>query len=289
MAESNAHKFGQLIGNFLEASIVGTLEKISKTHDLYLDKKGPRPARHGLKLSWTDLNDNKHDLDFVLESKGTAKTLGNPVGFIEIAWRRYTKHSRNKAQEIQGALQPLKQKYLLHTPLLGVVLAGKWTEGALKQLRSLGFKILLFDYDKLVQTFNSLNIDISFTETTSEAVLKRKLANLEKVLKSDKTMNQLIKQINSDFKVEIETFSNELNRHFSKKIQRITIRTFFSNEIIVTSVQDAINSIKFIEKTDTEGLEFTHFELEIIYSNQTKINATFLEKEEINDFLNSIS
>ena len=44
---------------------------------------------------------NVHDLDYVFEQGGTEATIGQPKAFIEIAWRRYTKHSRNKAQEIQ--------------------------------------------------------------------------------------------------------------------------------------------------------------------------------------------
>ncbi len=46
-------------------------------------------------------------MDFVLERDGSDTRTGTPIAFIETAWRRYTKHSRNKAQEIQGAILPL--------------------------------------------------------------------------------------------------------------------------------------------------------------------------------------
>ena len=107
MAISPGHKFGQLIGEVLEQAIEPILCEFAKKQGLYLDKKGPRPARVGQKVCWTDLNGNKHDLDFVIEREGSRDRVGVPVAFIEAAWRRYTKHSRNKAQEIQGAILPL--------------------------------------------------------------------------------------------------------------------------------------------------------------------------------------
>ena len=98
MAESLSHKFGQIIGDLLELAIQPHLEKFARKNKLFLDKKGERKARTGRKVSWTDSKDNKHDLDFVLERNGTVNKTGVPVAFIECAWRRYTKHSRNKAQ-----------------------------------------------------------------------------------------------------------------------------------------------------------------------------------------------
>jgi hypothetical protein len=118
MAESLAHKFGQIIGDLLELALVPQLEKFAKKHKLYLDKKGARKGRKGKKVAWTDANNNKHDLDFVLERGGTDNQVGIPVAFIESAWRRYTKHSRNKAQEIQSAILPLAGKYQSSAPFV---------------------------------------------------------------------------------------------------------------------------------------------------------------------------
>lgn len=106
MAESPAHRFGQIVGEVLEAGVTPLLTAFAEKHGLYLDRQGERPCRPGKRCSWLDLNNNKHDLDFVLERGGSADKLGVPAAFIETAWRRYTKHSRNKAQEIQGAIIP---------------------------------------------------------------------------------------------------------------------------------------------------------------------------------------
>lgn len=118
MAVSFSHKFGQIIGELLEVAIKPFLDNFAQQHRLFLDVKGNRLVRgKGKKLSWFDLDGNKHDLDFVLERNGNESVQGIPVAFIEAAWRRYTKHSRNKAQEIQGAILPLAQKYQYAHPL----------------------------------------------------------------------------------------------------------------------------------------------------------------------------
>ncbi len=100
-------------------------EFCGKRQGLYLDFFGERPGvRTGKKLKWEDEDKNSHELDFVIEKDGSRTEQGQPVAFIEVAWRRYTKHSRNKAQEIQGAVLPLAAKYRWDKPFLGVVLAG---------------------------------------------------------------------------------------------------------------------------------------------------------------------
>ncbi len=90
MARSPAHRFGQIIGEILEAGILPILNKFALQHGLFVDKHGGRPCRAGKKCSWVDLNGSTHDLDFVLERGGTPGKFGVPIAFIETAWRRYT-------------------------------------------------------------------------------------------------------------------------------------------------------------------------------------------------------
>jgi hypothetical protein len=107
VAVSYAHRWGQIIGDVFQASVHVLLQEVAAEHGLYLDRQGPRKARSGKKLRWQDRYGNYHDLDYVMERGGTDDVRGLPVAFIETAWRRYTKHSKNKAQEIEGALVPL--------------------------------------------------------------------------------------------------------------------------------------------------------------------------------------
>src|SRR5690349_3737803 len=103
MALSPSHKFGQDLGKLLEYVVLyeilkPRLEAFAKQKSFFLDSQGARPARAGKKVTWLDKYGNSHDLDFVIEAGGTAKKVGRPVAFIEAAWRRYTKHSKNKVQ-----------------------------------------------------------------------------------------------------------------------------------------------------------------------------------------------
>lgn len=77
------------------------------------------------KVAWIDGQGNTHDLDYVFELGGSDEQIGSPRAFIEAAWRRYTKHSRNKAQEIQGAILPLAERFHDCHPFLGAVLGLK--------------------------------------------------------------------------------------------------------------------------------------------------------------------
>lgn len=127
MAQSPSHKFGQQLGKLLEDIVLydilkPRLEQFAQVKNYYLDWQRSRPARKGKRVTWEDKYGNKHDLDFVIEADGTDSKLGRPVAFIESAWRRYTKHSKNKAQEIQGAILPIIELHHLSAPFYGVVL-----------------------------------------------------------------------------------------------------------------------------------------------------------------------
>src|SRR4051794_33926710 len=215
MAESPAHRFGQIIGEVLEAAIIPLLAKFAEQHGLYLDQKGKRPCRPGLKCTWLDLNKNTHDLDFVLERGGTPQKRGIPAAFIETAWRRYTKHSRNKAQEIQGAITPLAETYKNARPFIGVILAGEFTEGALKQLRSLGFSVLYFSYHSVVRAFIDHGIDASFEEDTPDAVFQEKI-NAYKALTTQKRA-ALARSLLRTQKAEVEKFMETLEKVVSRQ------------------------------------------------------------------------
>ncbi len=181
MAEAPGHLLGQIIGNALEKSVEPLVAKIARRYALFFDKKGPRPARPGLKLAWTDDLGNTHDLDFVLERGGTRDKIGTPAAFVEVAWRRYTKHSRAKAQEIQGALLPLLAKYADVKPFAGVVVAGEWTSGALQQMRSSGFSVLHLDYGDVVAAFAKHGIDVDANERTPDVYVRQQIDKYQKL------------------------------------------------------------------------------------------------------------
>ncbi len=252
MAQSPAHKFGQLIGDVLEAAIEPALQKFANDHNLYLDKKGPRPARRGNKVTWTDGLGNKHDLDFVLERGGTPDKTGDPVAFIETAWRRYTKHSRNKAQEIQGAIIPLFEKYKNHSPFIGVVLAGVFTNGALSQLDSQGFSVAHFPYETVVKAFKEVGIDASFKEDTPRDKFEAEMRRWNKLEpeKKKKVYETLVNQN----KKEIESFLEKLDKKVNRRVKSVRILPLHGADMECASIEDAIKFIADYNEKATDAI-----------------------------------
>jgi hypothetical protein len=280
MAESLSHKFGQLIGDLLELALEPHLQKFARKHKLYLDKKGVRKARSGKKVTWTDSKENKHDLDFVLERGGTENKIGVPVAFIESAWRRYTKHSRNKAQEIQSAVLPLANKYKNSSPFVGVVLAGVFTEGALSQLKSHGFGVLYFPYDTVVKAFAKFGINAAFDEKTAETDFRKKIDSWNKLANKEDVAKELLK-LN---KKNVDEFLNSLSDTVSRFIERIIILPLHGQETVSTSVNDAIDFLKKYSE-DRPKLPLSKYEIIIKYNMGDRIEASFNDKKDSIKFL----
>ncbi len=282
MAESPAHKFGQIIGNILEEAIEARLKKFAERHKLFLDQKGDRPARKGKKVSWKDRYGNYHDLDYVLEQAGTPQKIGIPLAFIEVAWRRYTKHSRNKAQEIQGAILPLVDTYRGAAPFIGVVLAGVFTKGSLKQLQSRGFSILYFPYETVIEAFKVVGIDAHFEEETPEGELKEKARIWAEL--DDKERSRVACRLVKLNSKEMRVFMESLEIIVKRKIELVRVLPLHGVATSLDSVQKAID---YIEKYDEDNCSniFVRYEVEVRYSNGDCIQGQFTGKASTIDFL----
>lgn len=264
----------------MESALLDHLEKFARKHKLYLDKKGHRTVRSGKKVTWTDSNGNQHDLDFVLERKGTDSHVGVPVAFIEIAWRRYTKHSRNKAQEIQSAILPLAEKYRGASPFIGVVLAGEFTQGALTQLQSIGFKVLYFPYSSVIKAFNKYKIDADFDENTAESDFRNKIEATRQLLDRSAIAVELMR-LN---KINVERFFESLANSVSRFVDQVFILPLHSKEFHSNTVSEAIDLLN--RYTDSgDSLPVVRYEIIIRYNNGDRIEASFHNKENAVGFL----
>ncbi|MGH7495521.1 MAG: DNA methylase [bacterium] len=283
MARSYAHTFGQIIGGILEAAMEPFLETFANRYDLFLDKKGARLARKGKKVTWLDLYGNAHDIDYVLERAGTAEKIGEPIAFIETAWRRYTKHSRNKAQEIQGAVGALTLTHKYSSPFLGAVLAGFFTEGAVTQLRSLGFHVLYFPYPSILSAFQKVGINASFDEATSESEFARKIKRWKRLKKEQRRLmaSSLAKMHDHD----IAAFFVGLEKSISKKIIAVIVVPLHGIQANCGGISEAISFLMNYNPETIEGPAL-EYELHLKYSNGDKINAEFENKQDAIQFLN---
>lgn len=243
MAESPAHRFGQIIGKLLESIVHPQLNEFCSEQGLYLDHQlRIRPARRGRKVSWTDQYGNLHDLDFVIERDGTDQQIGRPLAFIESAWRRYPKHSRNKAQEIQGAILPLADKYRWNNPFLGTVLAGVFTRGSLDQLRSLGFQVLYFPYDMIVKAFQLEGIDIAFDEHTPDSVFGQTAEQIE--ASPPDVMIRVRQHLIDANQVAVDEFFGTLRQRLSRYVTRVVITPLYGRVNEFTTIEDTVSFLE---------------------------------------------
>jgi hypothetical protein len=286
MAKSPSHRFGQIVGEVLESAIRPIVEAVAKEHGLYLDAKRPRKARGGKsKVAWVDGKGNTHDLDYVIEAGGTEDTIGLPKAFVEIAWRRYTKHSRNKAQEIQGAIMPLAERHGDSHPFLGVVLAGVFTDGSLNQLRSLGFNVVYFPYESVVAAFASAGIDATFDEDTPDAHSKRKVTQYGKLKTPQR--ERIAAFLRERHKADLTTFSAALRTTLTRSIRSVYVLPLHGS---ARTLGDVAEAIAFIESFDeSKPCEpFTRYEVGVRYSNGDEIRGQFKDKATAVTFLRSM-
>jgi len=287
MAQSPTHKFGQIIGDTLEQAVKPWLVKVAKKHKLYLDSKHPRNARGGKrKVSWTDNRGNIHDLDYVLEVGGSEDQIGRPKAFIEVAYRRYTKHSRNKAQEIQGAVRPLADTYSDDHPFLGAILAGVFTEGSLNQMRSLGFSVLYFDFDSVVAAFRTQGIDAYFDESTSDKAVQAKVRAYEALADRDKAA--IAKALCDQNRAGLAEFIHDLEVSLSRQVALVYVLFLHGPSFEAHTVEEAIRLIdEYGEESTVQG--FVRYEVIVRYTNGDEARGTFESKPDAIKFLKSVS
>ena len=286
MATSQSHTLGEFIGAFFEDLMKKPVREFARKHGLYFDTIGERKARGSKKLTWSDVHGSKHDLDFVLEKGGTEDVIGEPVAFIELAWRRYTKHSKNKAQEIAGAVNPICEKYRLSKPFKGAILSGQFTENSLNQLRSDDFHVLYIPFKKLVQAFSVYGLDINFDEDSKETDVKKKFAAVSK--RSNKALLDKVREeilISND--AEIKQFIAELEASYTRKIKTICILPLHGTRTEVVNVEKAIEFINGYSSFPSNP-KLEYIEVFVTYNNGSIIQCQFKEKEEVIGFLNKL-
>ncbi|AMV26480.1 hypothetical protein VT84_18925 [Gemmata sp. SH-PL17] len=282
MAEAAGHKWGQFVGEYCESAIEPQLQAFADKHGLFLDKKDPRPARSGKKLRWVDTFGNGHDLDYVLERGGTPEKIGTPIAFIESAWRRYTKHSKNKAQEIQGAILPIAEKHRFSAPLLGCVLAGDYTPNALAQLRSTGFKVLYLTYDSIVEAFATVGIDARYDEATPDKDHEAKMLKWASVSATGQTgVWKKLMELNQR---GLEEFMLHLERAIVRQINAIRVIPLHGSAKDCVSVASAIAYVEKYDEAAPTG-PLVKYEVTIRYDNGDKIEGQFQDRATTIEFL----
>jgi hypothetical protein len=287
MAQSPSHRFGQVVGNLLEEILLPELLRFCEEHGLYLDRHGSRAkVRPGKKVKWEDRHGNFHDLDLVIEKGGSDRMRGRPIAFIEAAWRRYTKHSRNKAQEIQGAVLPIAEKHELESPLLGAVLAGEFTAPSLQQLRSLGFQIVYLPYAKIMAAFDTVGIDARFDEDTPDQEFCRCVEKIEAL--SEAKRSRIKQAILESDRTAFDALFDSLRRRLDRLVGQITIMPLFGEPFVFASPNEAVAFLRGFDRSTTAG-RFRKHEVTVHFSNGDEVRGSFGDEENAVRFLGYVT
>lgn len=280
MAVSPSHILGEMIGNFFEDVMKSPIRDLCNKYNVYFDTIGPREARNSKKITWDDINGSKHDLDYVIERNGTDKKIGDPIAFIELAWRRYTKHSKNKVQEIAGAVLPVLVKYHEFAPFKGAILSGVFTEPSLKQLENQGFHVLYIPFDNVVASFKKFGVDIFFDEDTPENDLAKIVSAWENCTKLD----QIRKDFITSNKAIIDKFINALELSIKRQINYVFVLPLHGKEMRFQGIAQAID---FLSNYDSlpEDATIDRYIVGIAFNDGSQINCTFMDKQMAVDFL----
>lgn len=276
MANSASHLLGQMIGNIFEMAVHSYLQPIAQEYNLYLDFRHSRIARGGhSEVVWPDINGNNHKLDFVFERGGDEAHFGEPIAFVETAWRKYTKHSKNKVQEISGAILPLVREHHRNLPFYGAILAGVFTENSIQQLRSEGFRVVYFQLPTIEHAFAQVGVDAHWEEDTPEDILWDK-ANQVKQLDNAQIAN-IISNLLANNSNELRPFYLSLRQCLERQVMSICIHPLFGSIVEFRNVDEACNFILSIENVSFNA-PLTRFEILIKFNNNEEISMCFNDR-----------
>jgi hypothetical protein len=278
MAQSPAHALGQIIGNLIEETVGSILADFTIENSLFLDTHGKRESREGCLLIGEDNHGNKHALDFVLEKNGSGDVVGEPVAYIEVGWRRYKKHSKNKVQEIESALKPIAIKHADSAPFLGVILVGEFTQPSLQQMRTTGWNVVYVPSEIIWNSFQKTGHDIYFDNNTPEHECQQMASKLKLMSNADRT--QIIQEFASQFKSYITPMLVQLKKCATRKIKTVQVEKHTGMKSKFKSPSLAAKSLKQPQKALRP-----FYRVKIKYNDGTSMRKDFDKQKDVKCFL----
>lgn len=282
--KSPGHKLGQILGGFLEGLFIDDFKALANQYGFYLDSKGLRPNVRGRrkKVTWKDHDGNSHDLDYVFEKGGTYDRKGIPVAFIEATWRRYTKHSRNKAGEIEGALLPLRDSYP-SCRFIGAMLAGEYTGGGKNQLTSHGFYVFHILFEHFLDAFKKRRIDLDYPEKADDKLKLSIIQQWESL--SPKAIDDIKMHLRKSVAEDYSVFRKALETSLISKIESVIILPLYGTELSFDSVKVAMKTLVELEESKSGIAKFVKYEIQIRYYTGSFATGAFYSKEEALEYL----
>lgn len=195
-------------------------------------------------------------------------------------------HSRNKAQEIQGAVLPLAERYRWSNPFLGAVVAGDFTSGSLDQLRSHGFTVLHLPYESIVRAYQSVGIDVQFDERTPDSSFRNRMHEIDRLSPDD--ISNLARSLIEDNQVELDIFIERLRACLSRSVQKVIVVPLYGTANNFSSIQDAMTFLDVYMVSDSLH-EFHRYEVMITFTNGDRTDGSFKDKNRAKEFLRFVA
>jgi hypothetical protein len=219
----------------------------------------------------------------VLERGGSTERQGGPVAFIEAAWRRYTKQTRNKVNEIEGALLPLRESHRT-CRFCGVVVAGAWSQPGLEQFKSHRIEVFHISYENLIAAFQIKNVNLDYAEKASPAE-KRALVNALKGL-SAKDMTEVAVALEAAVEEDLKNFLITLEASVTTEITQVLIGGLFGKRAELSTLREAVAWIEKFDAGDLTDLKFENFEILLRFKDGREIDGRlFPNKQSAIQFL----
>ena len=199
-----------------------------------------------------------------------------------MAWRRYVKHSKNKVQEIAGAILPLVETHARNMPFYAAVLAGEFTNNALVQLRSQGFYVLHFNYAEICGLFRSVGLSIHWEENTSDAELQAIVDAFHAL--DDAQKQRLLGNFFNTYGNRLEALADALCESLDTTISDVIVVPIHGMAQTMDTISDAV---KFVMDYDENmAAPILRYEITVRYNNGDEYTMKCSSKSKAVQFLN---
>jgi len=178
----------------------------------------------------------------------------------------------------------LRPTYHRSRPFKGAILAGMFTEGALNQLRSLGFNVMYLRYAAIIEAFKQIGIDANSDERTPDAAFQQKVDQYEAL--SFAQRRQLDAALLEGSVEDVDSFIESLTAAVSRHVESIIVLPLHGKRYETTSIDEAVALLEHYDEALAPA-GFERYEVHVRFSSGNEIVGKFNAKPSAIEFLHS--
>ena len=162
------------------------------------------------------------------------------------------------------------------------ILSGLFSEGALCQVRSLGFNAVYFPYSSVIEAFTQVGIDGTYDEDALDTIFQQKVYHWEALLDTRKTRVQTAMLESAISGLDKSKVS--LAASVSGAIQDIIVLQLHGQKYEAASINEAVALLEAYEETRASS-RFELYQIHIRFNNGSETVGTFDNKPSAVEFL----